>query len=913
MKTKKQLLLCLIGACALGTSSHAQQLTPVWEYLITQPSTPIPILTNTLNYTTDLEEGVGTSTMDSLGALTRYDENRLLLGIRENGIDETAAGANLTLAAQYPDRSLIWINPTNGAPMGIALNIGLAPVALDPDFVAAGGTPDQYWWAYTVGPDGAIYTGYKNKILRYAPNGSGGFNTSPVVVFTLTQDEINARGIDPALWPTWRWSRLSVTGTGADTIILAGSSSNARGNWLLTTTDGNTFIAGSFLGNGGAVSRPIKSQDPNTPDDIWTYAGIFPGNSNGTDSSYARQISSPPYTDNFFSDSTFHAPADPFFYTEKYRNDFIGALDANQDLNYIAVYSTPSWNSRALGFSPRPGWLALVSNQGRFLSAHKLNITEDAELLSEDQASLFQGTIGFVTLNKLANGDVEVLWSGTIYGYGRYLVTPYGPDPIVPEGGMPPGPFPGDTVGAANWIASSGTSFDGTVAIGLEGQGPIPWSMSRYNRGDFAVRLSPLDPTAAQDNFDVLQEFPGEGSAAIPSEQAWSPNAEAGIIIPTVRTNGPIDWGDGLGGFYGVVAASTGGSSGYGYNMITGEFGTGGTDVQTGKAGDQSINPSPEGNFNFATTWFPYNQGWIGAAIDNPDASGNSRFASTNSHSAGLDTNIVSWPGEVGAQSGSSVLTLPDVTTEDGMIFATSTQGGSDVKIVSVAPQTNGSSWIVTARSAASSDPSVTATNNAQYQFVYIPYNASNLIGGYVNPNGSVTKSSGQFNITRASAGTYNLTIPGKTGTNGVLLLQTAAFLSGSTNLADNNFLSYQYNDDGSGTNGTFVIQSRHTGDANTFPLTDTGFYFVWVDFTNPLTPAATQGSGEGPALSISRSGTQVTISWPQSANGFILEKTTQLGPNASWTTVGTVGQGDLTTGYTVPAGTKAEFYRLRK
>ncbi len=88
--------------------------------------------------------------MDSMGALKRYDANRLLLGIRENGIDESAPGANLSLAAQYPDRSLIWINPTNGAAMGIALNIGLHPVQLDPDFLAAGGSIEQYWWTYTV-------------------------------------------------------------------------------------------------------------------------------------------------------------------------------------------------------------------------------------------------------------------------------------------------------------------------------------------------------------------------------------------------------------------------------------------------------------------------------------------------------------------------------------------------------------------------------------------------------------------------------------------------------------------------------------------------------------------------------------------------------------------------------------------
>lgn len=912
MKLKIPLLLA--GLASFAFLPKAQQLSPAWEFLIKQTNSPIPVLTNAVTYTTDNDNGDGKTTMDSLGALLRYDANRLLLGIRENGIDESSATANQTLAAQYPDRSLIWINPTNGAPMGVALTIGLAPVPLDADFIAAGGTPAQYWWTYTVASDGSIYTGYKNKILRYTFNGTGGINPAPQVVFTLTQDELTARSIDTALWPNWRWARLAVSGTGSNTVILAGASSSARGNFLLSTTNGTNFVAGSFLGVGGATSTPVPSRDASAPDSEWVYAGIYPGNSNGADSSYSRYTATPPFTDPFSRDSSFTPQADPFLYTNKFRNDFIGGLDANSNLNYIVVYSTPTWNSRAVVGTPRPGWLALVGQDGRFLSSHKLNVTEDAELLSEDNASLFQGTVGFVSLNTLSNGVVEVLWSGTIYGYGRYLVTPYGPEPVAPEGGVLPGPFPGNTVGAANWVASAGPTFDANVSVGLEGQGPIPWSISRYNRGDFAVRLSPADPAAAQDNFGVLQEFTGEGSAAIPSEQAWIPNSEAGVIIPTVRTNGPVDWSDAQGGFYPVIAASVGGSSGYGYDMVTGAFTRGGTDIQTGKAGDQSGAPSPEGNFNFATTWFPFNQGWIGAAVNNPDATGTTTFASTNSHSPGLTTNIVTWTGPEGARGGSAVLTLPGVnSTTDGMVFATSTQAGSDVKIISLAPKADGTGWILNARRASDSNATVLATNDSQFQFVYVPFNASNLIGGYISSNGATIKGSGNFTVTRTGPGSYSLNIPGKTGTNGVLLLQEASFLPSSTNLADNNFLSYQFVPAASGTNGTFNILSRHTASGGNFPLTDTAFYVTWVDFQNPVSPVAAPSTGGGPSLSVAKSGNSIVLTFSADANGFTLEKTTALGPNAAWTPVGTIGQGNLAGSYTVPASGSAEFYRLRK
>jgi hypothetical protein len=905
----------------------AQQLTPVWEYLINKPGVPIGVLTNAVNYDTDNDNGDGHSLMDSLGALTRYDSNRLLLAIRENGINESAAGANLALAAQYPDRSLIWINPTNGTPLGIALNMGLYPVPLDADFLAAElavvppldtFVTNQYWWTYTVGPDGAIYTGYKNKILRYASDGQGGINPKPAVVFTLAQSDLSNHSIDTSLWPNWRWARLRVVGTGTNMVILAGTTSILRGNWRLTTTDGTNFVAGSLLALGGGTSTPIPSRDPATPSDEWDYAGIYPGNSSGADSSYSRYTVSPPFTDNYTRDATFTAPADPFTYLEKYLALFIGDVDANKDLDYLAVYSTPSWNSRTVfgpNAVPRPGWLALNTHEGRFLSAHKIDITEDAELLTTDQASLFQGTIGFVSLNKLTDGTVEVLWSGTIYGYGRYLVSPYGPQPQAPDGGTLPGPFPGNSVSAANWIATGSSTFDTTVSIGLEGGGPIPWSMSRYNRGDFSIRLSPLDPVGAQDNFGILQDFAGPGTAAVPEEQAWRPSSDAGVLIPTARTNGPIDWNDGQGPFFPVVAASTGTSSGYGYSMVDGTFGKGDADVQTGKAGDQNGKPSPEANFNFATTWFPYNQGWTAGAVGNPDAAGNPQWDNANAHSPGLETNIVSWLGSDGAFGGTAVLSLPGVNSlQDGMLFTTSSQGDSAVNIIASAPKSDGSGWVISIREAAESNPLVLATNQSQFQFVYIPYRANKLIGGYINSSGAAVRSNGVFTLTRAAAGTYNLTIPGKNGTNGVLLLENAGFLAGTTNLADNNFLSYQFNDDGTG-NGVFVIQARHTDSSGSFPLSDASFYFAWVDFADPLIPPATSAPAvTAPSLSIARTGATALITWPTTANGFTLETTGSLSPAPiSWTAVGVVGQGTLTSGFTLPATPATQFYRLRK
>src|SRR6266571_1817771 len=81
--------LIAIAATMLVTTAHAQSITPVWEYLINNLPSPLPILTNATPYTTDDENGDGLSLMDCVGPIRRYDANRLLLRIRENGIDET--------------------------------------------------------------------------------------------------------------------------------------------------------------------------------------------------------------------------------------------------------------------------------------------------------------------------------------------------------------------------------------------------------------------------------------------------------------------------------------------------------------------------------------------------------------------------------------------------------------------------------------------------------------------------------------------------------------------------------------------------------------------------------------------------------------------------------------------------------
>jgi len=423
---------------------------------------------------------------------------------------------------------------------------------------------------------------------------------------------------------------------------------------------------------------------------------------------------------------------------------------------------------------------------------------------------------------------------------------PAGPAPTVPEGGGLPGAFPNTSVSGVNVLAKGSTTFNSSVEVtGFDGQGPIHWSLNRYNRGDLALRLSPGDPVAALGNLNQgFIEF-GDGAASVAASQAWRPSRNFGVVIPTARQNGPVDWGDGEGPFFPTVAVSWA-SSGPSYNMNDGSFGNGDLDINTGRAGTHAS--SPEANFAFSTTWFPFDQGWLGGDVGTPIVGdpngvitdGTSQWSSPEAHATGLTAGLVRWPGfpeGSGSFGGRAELILPGVNAvEAGMIFATSSDGGSDVNLVGVVPKEDGSGWLVTVREDSAADAeTLVPEGQSEFQFVYVPFDSARLVGGHiVGSSGAKRKAVGDFAVTRTGTGVYELTLPGKTGADGLLLLQVADLEAGtSVPLASRAFLSYEY------LNGKFVIQSRKTTGDTTADLADANFYVAWVDFTNPLAPPA--------------------------------------------------------------------------
>ncbi len=448
----KKYLFAAALVVSFGSVGYTQTIEPVWEYLITDESSPLPILEK--DEPTPGEVWDGTDVYDSYGGLKRYDDSRLLLGVRENGIDETDPNHDAALAAEFPDRSLVWIDPATGAPMGVALEVGLTPVEPDTELIAAGGSEIDYYFAFGVGDDGAIYTGHKNQLIKYEANGDGTFS-DPMIIYTHPND-----GTDT--WAAWRWEIFKVEGSGTDTVIWTGGKTwrTNQKYYHFTTEDGMTFAPTTDqVDFRGGSSSPFLNP---AGDELWVIGGNFPGGASGFGVNIRREFTVPGAVEPFLNDDFFEFTA-PEVDTEaqNFLDTYIGwfhsGFDAVTGLPYFAVYSTPSWDTKdpgtagSLGFGDNPadtpylpGWLALhdaVTGEYVEGSSHMLDVREidelDGDTTGGDQpVTRWHGTLGDVELNVLPTaeeGASELLWYSGIYGYGRYAIGDLGEPASVPE------------------------------------------------------------------------------------------------------------------------------------------------------------------------------------------------------------------------------------------------------------------------------------------------------------------------------------------------------------------------------------------------------------------------------------------------------------------------------------------------
>jgi hypothetical protein len=517
--------------------------------------------------------------------------------------------------------------------------------------------------------------------------------------------------------------------------------------------------------------------------------------------------------------------------------------------------------------------------------------------------------------------------------------------------------YPPDIVqslqGAPQPITWNGGGF-GTVhrdiIADISSQTPGAFSVARYQAGAFDFLLNPRDPVAALQNLgpysNPLRERYGSGGTNVPASQAWLPSPNYGFVYTTVHKNGQL-WNDQSPFFYAASYVQLDGvATGQGYDMLSGHFRGGQFYTRSTKLVTGAVSTGGPGSGSLqrcaiplSIAWFPYDQGWKAGYFEPPDVNGVAHWKrgdgwGLNSGTAlagqpiyntqslyNNPTNLLTWVDTTGGgtYSGLAILAIPGVhSVNDGMLFTIGNDEAGGIRGPSAnnAARPDGSGWYVAVRDIETSktDPTIYATGSgsdagASFSFLYVPYNSDNLIGGHVRTNGTVSQSAGAFTVSRLSAGRYALTIPGKTGTNGALLLQNSGYLAvqpgGLTNVVDTSLLSYEYG----GTNtpaNAFIIESRYIdmtgGGEGTVTLRDADFNFVYVDFTNPLAPPGTVP----PVLTITRSGSNVTVSWTNGP-GFMLQRATTLSGIPDWTNVGTSNPSAL-----IPITGAAQFFRVK-
>ena len=270
--------------------------------------------------------------------------------------------------------------------MGIAIEVGFNPVALDADFWQQRAARNWIYFNFAVSEDGVVFVGYKNNILRYAPNAQGSFNAPTVA--TLKED-----GSDR--WHQWRWENLRISGTGIETLILAGGKTwrPNQGYHLLSTTDGETFdkfdLAEDFkVGGGASLIHP----------------GACSGRRRGRLGPYQplsriqqwhryspRRVGDDLGFLDFTNDGTFRPGRDPHADPETdYVTEFISDIDGDSSLGYV-VTTAPQLNSAAVDRLPaRPGFwdytptVAMSSEATPCMSGKQRNFREMPTYLSWD-------------------------------------------------------------------------------------------------------------------------------------------------------------------------------------------------------------------------------------------------------------------------------------------------------------------------------------------------------------------------------------------------------------------------------------------------------------------------------------------------------------------------------------------------
>lgn len=455
-----------VVAILVGISTaNAQTLTPVFEWYTTGPVPHFPFIKAEEKGAEIAPYGpaaVGQYEMDQIGDLVRYDQDRLLLMIVENGVNETDPAHNAALAAQFPDRTLWWISPGDGRPIGMALNIGYDPYPDTEDFILANlgthprhpSTTDRSWWLketyphFTVDSAGNLYVGNKHNLLRYKPNGTGGFS-APELVYAYPLEKPASGGpvgIEDAHWRAWRMWDIHITGSGANLKMTTSARfwiNNGECNVYNSADGGKTWTQYTSVYAGGGCSQIARNTELNEEYIYTTHAPGHAGGGNSGQQRHVRSLDAGP-TDPFQNDADFWAaqvdPNPAVLGEEKYQAWTSVDIDSCDNSRYVAVYCMPNWQTQnAVGESGKPyvAWLGLLDTTdtiaGGFLDARNLGISNNknfpgGENVAPNNAApdpwrwFYQNQVNMYRNPGYGPDGAEILLSTGLGGYGRYVV-----------------------------------------------------------------------------------------------------------------------------------------------------------------------------------------------------------------------------------------------------------------------------------------------------------------------------------------------------------------------------------------------------------------------------------------------------------------------------------------------------------
>jgi len=334
-------------------------------------------------------------------------------------------------------------------------------------------------------------------------------------------------------------------------------------------------------------------------------------------------------------------------------------------------------------------------------------------------------------------------------------------------GGALPGPARADTpahnISAGLITVIQNDSGNTTASVTCSNALPINDLRVRdgSNRGDFNVQIGE-DPTD---------------------------DAPNGVLMSSVAENGR-DNGEGTTAIYCV-------------SMV--DFDKAGTTpgaylVDVNNAANLGAGSSPEYNINVAAAYFPYST-WIGGLARNSGGTnGGAMNLLTGSAPLVLGTHFID------SGSGKSIVNLTSLGIDsrtDGILLVNGAKNESANYALSQVNSNNGS-WNLFIKD----DGQATATSFEQdpIAFVFIPRTNTTVVSGRFRGDASISMFSGsspQFTVTSVATGQYELKIPGRSPTNGVLIISAEG--GGAINL--DNMVSYQANAAGDG----WIIETRDT------------------------------------------------------------------------------------------------------